>query len=212
MKKDITFIYYLHKGDNIPFYVGKTINKHLRKAEHRWKNKGGCKPEFVIIDEVPTDEWFFWETYWISQFKQWGFRLENLNKGGGGLTFRTEESCKKQSQSLMGHIVSKETIEKMKKSALGRHHTPTQSATLSRSLKQFYSNNPGSFKGKTHKKETIEKLNKPVVAKKNGIIVEEYNSLKDAGIAHNTHSGNIIKYMKKGKPYHGLMWEYKNKK
>jgi hypothetical protein len=30
MKKDITFIYYLHKGDNIPFYVGKTVNKNLR--------------------------------------------------------------------------------------------------------------------------------------------------------------------------------------
>jgi hypothetical protein len=96
MKKDITFIYYLHKGDNIPFCVGKTVNKNLRKAEHKYKNKGGCKPEFVIIDEVCTDEWIFWEKYWISQFKCWGFILENRNKGGGGPVSRTEESIKKQ--------------------------------------------------------------------------------------------------------------------
>jgi hypothetical protein len=211
MKKDITFIYYLHKGDNIPFYVGKTVNKNLRKAEHKYKNKGGCKPEFVIIDEVCTDEWIFWEKYWISQFKCWGFILENRNKGGGGPVSRTEESIKKQSQSLKGHKISKETKEKMKQSALGRHHTYEQSKALSDSLKQYYSKNPGSFKGKKHKKETIEKINKPIIALKNGIIIEEYISLKAAGISHKTHSGNIIKYIKQKRPYHGLMWEYKIK-
>jgi hypothetical protein len=166
MKKDITFIYYLHKGDNIPFYVGKTVNKNLRKAEHKYKNKGGCKPEFVIIDEVCTDEWIFWEKYWISQFKCWGFILENRNKGGGGPVSRTEESIKKQSQSLKGHKISK---------------------------------------------ETIEKINKPIIALKNGIIIEEYISLKAAGISHKTHSGNIIKYIKQKRPYHGFMWGYKIK-
>ena len=209
---DITFIYYLHRGDNIPFYVGKTVNRYSRELEHKWKNKGGCKPEFVIIDEVPTNEWKFWEKYWISQFKQWGFVLENKNNGGGGLVSRTKESLKKQSQSLMGHVISETTKEKMRKSALGRHHSPEQSKTLSNSLKQYYSTNPGSFKGKKHKKETIQKINKPVIALKDGIVVEEYPSLKMAGIAHKSHSGNIIKYMKEGKPYHGMMWEYKNKK
>jgi hypothetical protein len=60
--------------------------------------------------------------------------------------------------------------------------------------------------------DDIQKINKPVIALKDGIVVEEYPSLKMAGIAHKSHSGNIIKYMKEGKPYHGMMWEYKNKK
>jgi hypothetical protein len=99
----------------------------------------------------------------------------------------------------------------MKQSALGRHHTYEQSKALSDSLKQYYSKNPGSFKGKKHKKETIEKINKPIIALKNGIIIEEYISLKAAGISHKTHSGNIIKYIKQKRPYHGLMWKYKIK-
>jgi hypothetical protein len=207
---DITFIYYLHKGDNIPFYVGKTVNPNSRKAEHGYKSKGGCKPGFVIIDEVPTDEWLFWEKYWISQFKCWGFILENRNKGGGGPIFRTEESLKKQSQSLMGHVISEETKEKMRKSALGRHHTSKQSKTLSDSLKQYYAKNKGPFHGKTHTQESRDKLSKPVLAfDENNILVGEYPSLKDAGVAHNIHSGNIIRSMKRNGKCRGLFWSYK---
>ena len=207
---NITFIYYLHRGDNVPFYVGKTINKHLRKLEHRWKNKGGCKPEFVVIDEVFTNEWLFWEKYWISQFKCWGFILENCNNGGGGSSFKTEESLRKQSQSLMGHVISEETKEKMRKSALGRHHSPEQSKTLSNSLKQYYSKNKGSFHGKTHTQESRDKLSKPVLAfDENNILVGEYHSLKDAGVAYNIHSGNIIRSMKRNGKCRGLFWSYK---
>ena len=207
---DVTFIYYLHRGDNIPFYVGKTINPNSRKLEHRYKGKWGCKPKFFIIDEVPTSEWKFWEKYWISQFKQWGFKLENKNNGGGGLVSRTKESLKKQSQSLMGHTISEETKQKMRKSALGRHHTPKQSKTLSNSLKQYYSKNKGSFYGKKHTQTTKDKISKPVLAfDENNILVGEYPSLKDAGIAHNVHSGNIIRSMKRKGKCRGLFWSYK---
>jgi len=43
------------------------------------------------LDEVPEDEWKFWEIYWISQVKQWGFDLTNGNNGGGGLLKRDKE-------------------------------------------------------------------------------------------------------------------------
>jgi hypothetical protein len=205
-----TYIYYLHKGDNVPFYIGKSINPKLRKAEHKYKKKGNVRPEFVIIDEVNTKDWLFWEKYWISQFITWGFALENKNQGGAGLAYHTKDSKLKISNSLTGKKHSKVSKQKMRNSALGRHHTPSQSKKLSQSLKKFYSKNEGSFKGKTHTKETKLKLSKPIQSfDKNGNLVKEYNSLKEAGIAHKTSSGNIIKSMKRGGSFHKLIWKYK---
>lgn len=75
-------INYLHRGDNIPFYIGKTISEKDRKSHHR--NKLGKNVILEIIDEVPTDEWKYWEEFYILLFKQWGFKLENKNNGGCG--------------------------------------------------------------------------------------------------------------------------------
>lgn len=203
-------IYYLHKGDNIPFYIGKSKNPNSRKAEHKWKNKGGVKPKMVILEEVNGDEWKFWEKWYICLFQSWGFILENKNEGGGGVISHTEDSKQKISQSLTGKQHSKETKIKMRNSALGRHHSPSQSKKLSQSLREYYSKNDGSFKGKTHTEETKNKLAKPIQAfDKEGNLVEEYPSLKLAGEAHKTHSGNIIKSIKRNGSFHGLIWKYK---
>lgn len=78
----MTKIYYLHRGNNIPFYIGKTISEKNRKYSH--KNKLGKDIILEIIDEVPTNEWKYWEEFYISLFKIWGFKLENKNNGGGG--------------------------------------------------------------------------------------------------------------------------------
>lgn len=75
-------IYYLHKGDNIPFYIGKTIHPILREQQH--KGEKGSNIHMEIINSVNKDEWKFEESFWIEQFKQWGFILENKNNGGGG--------------------------------------------------------------------------------------------------------------------------------
>lgn len=78
----MTKIYYLHTGNDIPFYVGKTISEKDRKYHHR--NKFGKDTILVVIDEVPTEEWKYWEEFYIAIFKGWGFLLENKNNGGGG--------------------------------------------------------------------------------------------------------------------------------
>lgn len=203
-------IYYLHKGDNVPFYIGKSKNPHFRKSEHRWKNKGGTKPEMVILEEVSFEEWDFWEKWYISLFKSWGFVLDNKNNGGGGVMVHTECAKQKISQSNTGKKVSKESKRKMRNSALGRHHSPLQSKKLSQSLKKYYSKNEGSFKGKTHTKETIKKISKPIQSfDKEGNLVGDYPSLKSAGEAHKTHSGNIIKSIKRNGSFHSLIWKYK---
>ena len=78
----MTKIYYLHKGDNIPFYIGKMISEKNRKSEH--KNNLGKHIKLEIIDEVPTNEWKYWEAFYIFLFKSWGYILTNKNNGGGG--------------------------------------------------------------------------------------------------------------------------------
>lgn len=91
-------------------YVGKTNNivqrykAHLNKAKRHQKHmfnwinalkKEGLKPIMEIIDVVSIEEWKFWEQYWISQLKTWGFKLINYTNGGDGCTFANQTSYKK---------------------------------------------------------------------------------------------------------------------
>ncbi len=88
-------------------YVGKTTRKLYNRLTQHWtdiyrrgrkchkscwiislKNQG-LKPKIELLDVVEDEEWEFWEQYWISQCKAWGFRLTNHTAGGdvggGGL-------------------------------------------------------------------------------------------------------------------------------
>lgn len=82
-------------------YVGKTkdtkdrirrhmSNDHLRDAwtsKNKWllwlKNQG-LKPDIEILDEGDADNINSLEIYWISQLKQWGYKLKNETEGGDG--------------------------------------------------------------------------------------------------------------------------------
>lgn len=90
--KNKAFIYYLEKDNNV-FYIGKT--KNIRSREADWKREYGENIKFYVIDEVSIEEWKQWECYWIEQFKQWGFKLINQNKGGGGLEKHSDETIEK---------------------------------------------------------------------------------------------------------------------
>ncbi len=91
--KGITYIYLVENcyGDPNKVYIGKT--KNSRKNNH--KRKYGITIEYTIIDEINSlfrKDWGPIETYWIEQFKQWGFEIMNpRKKGGGGREFFTEE-------------------------------------------------------------------------------------------------------------------------
>jgi hypothetical protein len=78
--RDLTKIYYCHKGDFIPFYVGKTINEKEREKWH--KREYGEDTQMEIISEVIN--WKKWEVFYIKEFKKLGFKLKNIHKGGGG--------------------------------------------------------------------------------------------------------------------------------
>ena len=73
-------------------YIGKTIDS--RKSAH--KSKYGPQIKYTYIDGVNSlsyNDWEPLETYWIEQFKQWGFDVVNKRgKGGSGPEFHKEET------------------------------------------------------------------------------------------------------------------------
>lgn len=80
-----TKIYLVTNIDNNPnkVYIGKT--KNSRKNKH--KKTFGSQITYTYIDEVDSlnkEDWEPLESYWIEQFKVWGFIVINKNKGGGG--------------------------------------------------------------------------------------------------------------------------------
>ena len=91
---------YVGKANNVSKRYTAHLNRARKHQVHK-KNwienlkKQGLKPIIEIIDIVPIDEWVFWETYWISQMKTWGFDLINYTNGGDGCTFGNQTSFKK---------------------------------------------------------------------------------------------------------------------
>lgn len=81
-------------------YIGKTISS--REAAH--KRTYGANIIYTYIDEIQSinrRDWEKIETYWIEQFKQWGFEVVNKRKkGGGGLEFHPLKGHSRPDHSL----------------------------------------------------------------------------------------------------------------
>lgn len=103
-------------------YVGKTKNSlknrwyahcsnyfltKSRSKKNSWilkLKRLGHKPIIELLEEVEESDWEFWESYWISQFLNWGFNLTNMTSGG--------EGCNGGSGSL-GYKHSQETKQRI---------------------------------------------------------------------------------------------------
>jgi hypothetical protein len=98
---NITKIYLVENcfGISNKVYIGKT--KNSREKAH--KRKFGEQIKYTYIDSINSLEYKDWkplETYWINQFKAWGFDVLNENEGGGGPITHSEEIKKKISDKL----------------------------------------------------------------------------------------------------------------
>lgn len=133
-------------------YVGKSNNplkryykhidestKNVKTHKNNWIKKllsENKKPILEIIDEVLIEEWVFWETYWISQIKAWGFNLVNNTYGGEGSTFGNQTSFKKGTIPWnKGLPLSDETKEKLRIVNLGKKQTEITKAKKNKKLK-----------------------------------------------------------------------------
>jgi hypothetical protein len=196
---NITKIYYLHKGDNIPFYVGKTTKVTSRKSHHK-KNKNGY---LEIIDEVPTDEWMFWEKHYISLFKSWGFILENKNNGGGGSTFLTKEQKEKISNSKKNNTFAKgnKHSEEWKKNMSEKMKGPNHPNYGKKQSEETCRKKSESKKGSKQSKKTLKKRSE---AMKGKIFSEQHkinhqNAIKNRWINTEKSDKNKPKHSPEGK-------------
>lgn len=108
-KKNPDNIRYIGKASDISDRLKRHLSNYCLKEDtykSRWLQKelkNGNIPIIEIIDEVPENEWNFWEQYWISQFKIWGFNLTNSTFGGEGFTI-TSDIIKKRNTTNFNNI------------------------------------------------------------------------------------------------------------
>ena len=113
----MTYIYLVENcyGDPNTVYIGKTIKS--RKQAH--KLTYGQQIEYTIIDQIDSLDHRDWEpieSYWIEQFKQWGFIILNQNNGGGGVQKHSDETKKKMSEKQL--LISDKKSQKISKPIL----------------------------------------------------------------------------------------------
>ena len=216
MKQDIKIYGLLDPNTNQIRYVGKTkysvttrLSNHMcdKSITHKtnWlKSLNGVKPEIIILDIVSENDWIFWDQYWISQVKTWGFNLTNATLGGEG---------------HYGHKPSKEVIEKRRQKVLGTKRTVEQRKNMSESKKNYkftelhLKNLSESHKG--IKIENTENYSKAKYKKVNQIfenkIIKTWDSFKEAAIFYKVHPSNISKCCSGiQKVCKGFTWEYNN--
>ena len=97
-----TAIYYLHKGDKVPFYVGKTKNIPNKREKEHQKHLNNSSIILEVVDYV--EDWKYWEKHYINLFKNLGHPLINKNSGGGGPEIVKESTKQKISQANKGTI------------------------------------------------------------------------------------------------------------
>ena len=183
-------------------YVGKAIKpknrlvEHIRESKKKSHNPSHKKnwikgllsknktPKIEILDEVPSNEWEFWETYWISQLKCWGFKLTNISPGGYNNNYKRNNKTK----------------QKMRQSKLGTTLSDTHKKQISDSIKKVSKERPNYNRSGNNIKNIINKdllyklyidenLSMPKISKKIGFSekkiwqsLQEYNIKKDKSI------------------------------
>jgi hypothetical protein len=200
-------IYYLHKGDNIPFYVGKTKNPNNRISGHR--TKLGLNICLEIVDIVLKENAKFWESFWIEQFKQWGFKLVNKNQGGGGL-----ESHSIQTKTKISNIWKMKSTEEKNQINIKRGIGNLGKKKSTSGYRNWKKEDLDKLKSHSpfNKPDWSDKCKKQVLMldKNTRKILKEFNSVTEAalavGVSQGTLSGCLIG---KSKTSGGYKWEYK---
>lgn len=135
----VTYIYTLSDQDGNIRYVGKSNNPTKRLLHHKWNDRKckltswltslrqkGLEPVLEVLDLVEENEWRFWEQFWISQCKTWGFKLTNMTEGGEGFASGDLNPAHLphvkaiRSKVHKGKKLSKKTRDKISESLTGR--------------------------------------------------------------------------------------------
>ena len=208
--KKITKIYLVENcyGDSNKVYIGKTINS--RESNH--KKTYGDQIIYTFIDEINSLNRIDWEpleTYWIEQFKQWGFEIVNIRKKGGmGPEFLSQEARNKKSKSMLGKTHSKETRLKISQSSKGKKRPKEIGEKISNSKKGKFINLVVSS---VHKDKLKEIHSVPIIQfDLQGNFIREWNSTQEAALFYKIQKGHICNALNgRSKSSNGYMWGYK---
>ena len=203
------FIYLIEniEHNSSTIYIGKTKESNLKNRKYNHKYKYGKQISFLIIDEVDSLEKIKWknlESYWIEQFRQWGFNVINKNKGGGGPNYFNEDSKIKLKNSLKGRVVSEYTKQKISKSLKGiKKSQEHRDKIKNRIISQTQINNIRKAKCKSI-----------IQYDKQGNYISEFNSLTEASQILNINYQNLSQHVceRKGcnKTIGGYIFKLKN--
>ena len=189
-----TKIYYLHKGDNIPFYVGKTKDINTRLANHRQIYENA---ELKVISEVI--DWRRWERYYIKKYSALGYNLVNKNEGGGGPAFTSEETKDKiRNHPTRGSKISKANTGKSMKHK-GKPFSEEHKAKI-KATRGFLKGRKNTWQIKPVLQYNLEKT-----------FVKEFGSQQEAQYIMGKAGGDGIGACCRGKQptAYGFIWKFK---
>jgi hypothetical protein len=174
-------------------YVGKTTNSR----EYPHKLKYGEQIEYTIIDEIKSldvNDWKPLETYWINQFKAWGFEVLNKNEGGGGPVFLSNESKIQMSQKKKGKKRDEEIKIKISSSMKGKNNW----------TKIFWQNAKNTWSiGEYYKKPILQ-------YDMGGTFIREWSTTQEAASFYNIQKAHICNALNgRSKSSKGFIWKYK---
>jgi len=220
-------------GDPNKVYIGKSKMKYGREYAHQ--KTFGSQITYDYIDEIDSifkHDWKPLECFWIEQFKTWGFEVLNINEGGGGPSFHSEETKQKLRKPK-----KEGTGDKIRKSHLGKK-VPKLSKALKGKPKPWISiRNKGNkyalghklkiesiqiikdkLKGRKDSNITIENKRKSASKFRKIIIqldldnnpIKEWESLMEIERNLKFNNGNIsLCCQNKQKTAYGFKWKYK---
>lgn len=223
-------------GDPNKVYIGKT--KVCRKNKHQ--QTYGKDITYDYIDEINSlsrKDWGPLESYWLEQFKYWGFEIVNKNKkGGGGPEFHSEETKLKKSKPVIQYDKHGNFIKEWSGLTEVENILGIKTRDISNCIKGNQNTSGGfvwRFKNNPLEenfyyikyKNTKTKKEKPIYVDKksnrrsikviqfdlDGSYIKEWDNMKSASLFFNKNSPISISNCcnNKAKQAYGFIWKFK---
>ena len=191
-------------------YIGKTKNN--RKSSHKKTfGKNIIYNEIDKINSLNKQDWEPLETYWIEQFKAWGFEVLNENKGGGGPITHSEETKQKISIWKKGKPLSKETCQKISESKKGCDVWSKGKTFSKEHCNKISQNSKGKSKSSSSYIKNKNNIKPIIQYDLMGNFIKEWTSASEAALFY-SRSPESIRHCcnNKCKTSNGFIWKDKN--